>query len=325
MWQVLLGIIPRIRAFGTYVNGCLVLAILIGGCGADYNALQIIQQNTDAGKILQNIAGTGEQLVAAGRIDLHRSYQMPDKVTIDVWVLLAKGGAKAKNLPDGRSPQARGTVVVLHGLTESKALFPYFGVAERLRTRGYDVVLLDLRAHGRSGGKYITYGAIEKTDVKTVVDKLIAEGEIHQPIYAFGATLGGATAIQYAGIDPRCKGVMAMTPYKDARSIARSRLPLLRSDDFDAALQRASQLAKFDPDEASSVKVARELTNTPLLLVHGILDLTVPSEHSQAIFDAAAGPKKLILKPILDFALIEDWIAEKIDSLATEGLGNDQK
>ncbi len=290
-----------------------LLIALCAGCGSvEDNARQIIEYNTDRGKVAQSILGTGEHLVSAGSIDLHRRYKAPDGVQIDVWVL------KAEQVEEGKS--SRGTIVILHGLTESKANFPYFKAGKVLARKGYDVVLPDLRAHGRSGGRYVTYGAKEKHDVKAVVDGLLGEGEIAEPIYVFGASLGATTAIQYAAIDPRCKGVMAMTAYKDARSIARGRLPFVSAEDFKAAMEKAGQMAKFDPDEASSVKAAAKLTNTPLLLVHGILDLTVPGEHGEAIFKAAGGPKKLILKPIFEFAVIEDWIADQMDSLVTKGL-----
>lgn len=294
------------------ISTVVLIGTLCAGCTVEDNARQIIEYNTDAGKVMENIRGTGEQLVRAGSIDLHRRYKAPDGVEIDVWVLKAEQVEEAKS--------SRGTIVILHGLTESKASFPYFNAGKVLARKGYDVVLSDLRAHGRSGGRYVTYGAKEKYDVKAVVDGLLGEGEIAEPIYVFGATLGAATAIQYAAIDPRCKGVMAMTAYKDARSIARGRLPFVSAEDFKAAMEKAGQMAKFDPDEASSVKAAAKLTNTPLLLVYGILDLTVPGEHGEAIFKAAGGPKKLILKPLLDWAIMGDWIADRVEELATKGL-----
>ena len=289
-----------------------LLIALCAGCTVEDNARRIIEYNTEGGEVAQRILGTGEHLVQTKKIDLHRRYKAPDGVEIDVWVPKAYRGADTP---------ARGSVVILHGLYEHKADFPYDGVAKRLARKGFNVVRPDLRAHGRSGGKYVTYGAKEKHDIKAVVDGLLSEGDIHEPIYVFGNELGAATAIQYAVIDPRCKGVMAMTAYKDARSLARRWLSALLSDeDFEAALERAGQIAGFDPDETSSVKAASKLTDTPLLLVHGILDLTVPTEHAEAIFRAASGPKKLIPKPILDWTIMEDWIADRMEELATKGL-----
>ena len=296
------------------LTGCVLVAMLGAGCSTDARATRIVEHKPGTGKLAQDILGTGDQLVKSGRIDLHRRVESFDKTEIDTWVLRANRNTEK---------QGRGTAVILHRLYEHKADFPYFGAAERLARKGFDAVLIDLRSHGRSGGKYVTYGGNEKLDIKAVVDELLRDGEIHEPIYVFGVELGAATAIQYAAIDPRCKGVIAMTAFTDARTVARSRLPLLSPEDFEEALEAAGKLANFDPDEASSVKAAAKLDKTPLLLVYGILDLTVPSEHGKIIYEAAAGPKKLVLKPILDFAIIEDWIADRVEELATKGLAED--
>ena len=302
-----------------FLTPLLVIALLLTGCGAEQHARLLVERNTTPGKIREDMTGTGDQLIKDGKIDLHRVCEMSDKVGIDVWIINAKD-------PTGGRPADKplGTVIALHRLEESKANWPFLGAGQRLARMGYDVVLPDLRAHGRSGGKYVTHGAKEKDDVKAVVDALLAEGKIHEPIYAFGVTLGAVTAIQYAAVDPRCKGVMAMTPYKDFRSWARRELMMLSDQDFEKSLREAGELADFDPEQASAVKAAGNVT-APMFLVHGMIDLTVPSEHSQAIYDAAAGPKKLQLitpgpEQFALFAVMEDWVADKMNMVATGGL-----
>ncbi len=302
---------------GKTVLVCVGIAVGSAGCGSDYHARQIVERNTDPGRIFQNITGTGELLINAGRIDYHQNLLMPDETKIDVWAI------HSKLLTDQKA--SKGTVVVLHGRDESKASFPYFGVAQVLSRKGYDVILMDLRAHGRSSDRYVTYGAKEKHDVKAVVDILLREQVVRPPLYAFGATLGAATAIQYAAIDPRCEGVFAMAPYQDLRNIARYETQnRLNDEQFEQLMTQIAKIADFDPEEASAVEAARQV-KVPLLLAHGLLDLTVPLAHSEAIRDAAGGPKKLLVitpgpEQIAMFTIMEDWIAEKIDMLAQTGL-----
>lgn len=304
------------RRIAPLVLAAAFLACCVG-CEKDFYARQIIAHNTDSGKLLLDLTGSPEKLKEQNRIDLHQRVTSADGTEIDVWVINAKP-ADASRHP--------GTALLLHGLTESKA--NYLRAGGRLAKMGYDVVLPDLRAHGESGGKYVTYGALEKHDVKAVMDSLIGAGRVQPNVYVFGATLGAATAIQYAAIDPRCKGVVALTPYKDAASMGRRTIaltaPTMSNRDFEEVLNRAGELGGFNPHEASSEMAAMSLT-CPLLLVHGLLDMSVPLEHSEAIFAAAAGPKKLLVvtpgpEQVALAVVLDSWIAEKLNYVATTGL-----
>jgi pimeloyl-ACP methyl ester carboxylesterase len=290
---------------------------LCAGCRSDYYARKLIEHDTTYGKVGLTLTGTAEQLTQQKRIDLHRRIEGADKTPIDVWVIRGRQGV------EGGSPA--GTVVLIHGLLDSKAT--YLPLGQRLSGMGYDVVLPDLRAHGLSGGSYVTYGALEKRDIKAVMDSLLGAGEVRPPVYAFGVSLGAAVAIQYAAMEPRCKGVMAMAPYKDAGSITRRMIaflaPMMSNADFQQTLDRAGKIARFDPNDASALQAIGKL-NCPILLVHGLLDTTVPVEHSQALYDAAREPKQLIIVPWAGHASLllarEAWIAEQIDTLAKTGL-----
>jgi len=307
----------------------IVLIVLVGGifaaclgCKPDYYAHRLIEPDTRYGKLALDVRDPGEKLVEKKKIDLARVFEMPDKVKIDVWAIYAK---PPKDLKDPKTFKPHGTVVLIHGLCDSKA--SYLSLGQRLANMGYDVVLPDLRCHGNSTGKYITYGAKEKEDIKAVVDQLMSEKLLHTPIYAFGMSMGAAVAIQYAAIEPRCRGVMAMAPFKDARTITRRNIamlaPLMSNSDFEAILARAGKIADFNPNDASPVNAVKNL-HAPILLVHGLLDTTVPVDHSQAIYAAASEPKQIIIVPWGGHATLllarEAWIAEQINFIATTGL-----
>lgn len=296
---------------------CLVLGLTAcTGCPRREYAKALVARDVGSSGLMLMITGTGEQLIKAGRIDLARKFKMPDKTDIDVWLIKARPAEIRENL---KAP--RGTVLVLHEKNRSKA--SYLGLGELLAKKGFDVVLPDLRGHGRSGGKYITYGVREKLDVKAVLDQLLREGTIHAPIYVFGVSLGGAVAVQYAAIAPACKGVLAMSPYRDARAPCRRAMtlmaPLTSIEDFEATLALAGKMAKFDPADASTVKAAGKL-RCPIHLVHGLIDLSVPLEDSQAVYDAAGEPKKLTVilphEQLIVAAIQDAWVADRIDELA---------
>jgi len=294
---------------------CLALPLLAllaatGGCrnGGDVETYSrmIICPNTSPGRLGLALAGTPEQLIAAGRISAHRRVRVADGVELDTWII------------SPRSEPQRGTVVILHGLADSKA--SYLGLGERLAKMGYGIVLPDLRAHGQSGGQHVTFGALEKRDVKRLVDNLVAAGDARKPLYVIGISMGAAIAVRYAALDNCCRGVVAVAPYKDARDVVRRMVPLMGQATYEAVWARAAQTAGFDPNDTSTTAAAAKL-KCPLVVVHGRLDNIVPYDQGQAVYEAAPQPKRMYTVPLAGHSTIllgrEAWLAEQIAGLET--------
>ena len=306
---------------------CIFLAAVIGpammllaGCDAmiDHDARKIIEPASMPAKLVQQTLYKDSELLARGRITLHESLAVWDGTRIDYWVIRHR-----RSVPTAGSPgTARGSVVLIHPLLTSKHWFLPLG--EILADSGFDVVLIDLRAHGQSGGQYVTWGAKEKRDIKSVMDNLVARGVVSDRIYACGASLGGCVAIQYAAIEPRCRGVLSICPPAGASEVAGLILPLHRGPGLQARIGRAAAIAGFDVADASAVSAAAKL-NCSLLLAHGYWDFIVPYSHSEAIFNAAAQPKKLIpckWSSHMTIQVYQDqWIAQQIEDLVMMGQG----
>ena len=258
---------------------------LTAGCSTEQYAKLLVQPDTSFGRTRYFLAPSGEDLVKAKTISAARRYKMPGKVDIDVWVIKAKA-----------ETPSRGAVLVLHDLSDSKA--GYLPLAKALSQKGFDIVLSDFRAHGRSTGKYVTYGAKEKEDLKRVVDGLLAEKLVSETVYVFGAGMGASVAIQYAAIDSRVKGVMAVAACRDFRSFAKRLHLLMDPIDFDKLLARAGQIAKFKPNDVSALDDIGKL-RCPVLLMHGKLDRKAPYTDSEALYEAANNPKELMLIEVL--------------------------
>lgn len=278
------------------------------GVGGTFGAKQLIEPQSESGRALLKLTGGSKWLIKRGRIDAHRRISATDGTHMDVWVIKARVGK-------GTAPLGA-TALVIHSLTTSKAWFLSLG--EDLARAGWDVVLPDLRAHGDSGGKYMTWGAIEKYDMKEIVDALIAEQLIAPRIYALGGSVGGCVAVQYAAIDTRCEGVMALAPPTGIRGGAKLLSPFSTEEAVDSAVSRAGAMAGFDPENASAVVAAARL-KCPLILVHGRLDVVVPYQHSRNIYNAAWEPKKLIRLWFADHNGVQvgrnKWIVKKMQLL----------
>lgn len=281
--------------------------------GCDDNDNRNLQVGTSAqNNIVMELAGEGDKLVVQKKLEAAGEITAADGVKIAYWSIDAQGKSK-------------GTVIVLHGLGESKA--NYMGMGKKLSKDGYDVVLVDLRHHGDSGGKYITCGAKEKDDVKAIMDKLVADKKIAEPFYVFGVNYGAVTGILYAEIDPRVKGVAAIGPWQDTVTKFKRDLGLFASqEDLNKALDEAKKNADFDPRGTSALESARHLT-CPLYLIHGTADLIVPVADSEAIYAVANEPKeiKVVLAGSPEQILIgmdyDGWLAQQVEKTANGEVG----
>jgi len=295
---------------GVYLSW--LLAGLVGG-EADHAARGLLVHSRMPGTLrLWRMGGAGK-LLAKGKIDAHRRIPAADGEPLDVWVI----GARRAGSPQ----RCRGTVLLIHGLWDSKARM--YTAGARLAAEGYHVVLPDLRAHGRSGGELTTWGARETEDLAAVMAALTAEGLIAGPRQVVGFSMGGGIAVQYAATDPACRGVVALAPVGDTRAILRRLLrvqaPLTRGARVEAIVDRAGELGGFDVDATSAVAVAPRL-RCPIVILHGRLDRTVPPAHSQAIHAAAAGPKQLLHVPWAGHNSLlygrANWILAQVTALA---------
>jgi pimeloyl-ACP methyl ester carboxylesterase len=133
-------------------------------------------------------------------------------------------------------------------------------------------------------------GFYEKQDLARVLDSVEA-----RPIVLMGVSLGAAIALQAAADDARIDAVVAAESFSDLRTIATERAPFfLPPAVVQAAFEAAERQARFTID-AVSPELAAARIRVPVMLIHGALDVETPPAHSQRIFAALGGPKKLMI------------------------------
>ncbi len=212
----------------------------------------------------------------------------PPSATIASWVL------EPSELP------AKATILLLHGVRMDKlSLVP---MALALSDAGFRSVLVDLRGHGESTGRYLTYGAVESRDLGVVLDAL---GEDRPACTgAYGFSYGAAVAIELSARDERIGAVVSVAPFSSLREVTadyeRKYLPkplqLVPDAWFQDAVDAAGARADFDPDSATPVRSVTR-SSAHLLLVHGSADTQVPLRHSVAIARAAGDRAELVELP----------------------------
>jgi dipeptidyl aminopeptidase/acylaminoacyl peptidase len=189
-------------------------------------------------------------------------------------------------------------VVVLHGIADSRV--GSLGFAPMFLNEGYSALLPDSRAHGASGGRFVTYGLLEKYDVIAWTDWMKRTG-CHN-LYGLGESLGASILIQAAAVAPAFTAIVAESPYADLREIAEYRVRRMsRMPEFvaiplaKAVVTSAVLYAKWadglDLRQVSPVgAIAHE--STPILLIHGTKDFRTPVSNSQRL--ARANPRNLL-------------------------------
>ncbi len=191
----------------------------------------------------------------------------------------------------------RGTIFYLHGVGDNK--ISGLRLAKMFNTRNFNVLLYDSRAHGKSGGRFCTYGYYEKFDVAKAIDALAERKKISiGNIGLFGTSMGAAIAVQAAGIEPRIRAVVAEGCFTNLRTITVDyqrrllRMPwhFLRN----VAMKRSEYIAHFSHHDVSPLR-SLATVNVPILFIHGKSDVRVKYQYSEQLYAAARDPKELYL------------------------------
>ncbi|HXN26374.1 MAG TPA: alpha/beta hydrolase [Candidatus Acidoferrales bacterium] len=196
-------------------------------------------------------------------------------------------------------PSANGDWVLLfHGVSDNRT--GDLGHAEFLLRHGYSVVMMDSRAHGKSGGDMATYGWKERYDTVAITDALYASEKVRH-LLAHGVSMGAAIALQSAAVEPRIAAVSAEDPFASLREVSYDYAGLDVSPFIGKTLLRPASIfamravartGGFDPDAVSPQKAVAQRP-FPVLLICGANDHRIPCRHAEAIYDAATGPKEL--------------------------------
>lgn len=179
------------------------------------------------------------------------------------------------------SPASTRTVILLHGYAGS--MDPDIRHASSLHEAGFNILMFDFRAHGRSAGRLTSLGALERRDVHAAIDFARAKGSLS--IGLIGFSMGGRAAVLAAPYPPVVKAVISDgSPARLFTAVTRN----LQVRGIPPALSRllacmilvgASILTGVNLSSNDLLNKAANLAGTPVLFIHGGQDLyTTPAE-----------------------------------------------
>lgn len=148
-------------------------------------------------------------------------------------------------------------------------------LAKKLLALNMNIFIFDYRGYGRSEGEPSEDGLYR--DVVAAYDYLLTRSDVDsQHIILFGQSLGSAVAVDVA-TKRSCAALILEAPFTSASDVARSLMPWLP----------IHWVIKSKFDSISKIKTIR----TPVLIIHGTNDDTIPFELGKKLFITANEPK----------------------------------
>ncbi len=225
-------------------------------------------------------------------------------------------------------PGTKVTMIFCHGY-KSEAAFDFAAMYDFYRSLGYNLVYLNMRAHGKSGGKYIGFGVLDRFDVQSWAKK-VAELFPDTSIFLHGMSMGAASILQSADLelDPAVCGIIADCGFSSTNEVFRNlvgglyHLPATPFVDIFEAVNRMT--AGYGFTDADSVR-SMEKSRLPLAYICGDCDRYVPLDMAMRIYNACVQDKVLLIAEGAGHAASFMTENEKYRNLITEFINTHRK
>lgn len=194
---------------------------------------------------------------------------------------------------------ARRTVILAHGW-HGRWSRDFCGIAPFLHENHCNLLLIEQRCHGQSGGDLISYGIRERYDVHSWLCWLEKyHGGL--PVYLCGISMGAATVLMTTGlpIAGRVRGIIADSGYSSPRAIITETLEKtigkMAGPTVTAVNLNCKRREGFSFDDYTPLEAMEQNTEIPCLFVHGDNDTFVPWSMSVQNFHACKAPKEILI------------------------------
>lgn len=191
-------------------------------------------------------------------------------------------------------------LIVMHGY-RSSAKTDFSAALEFYRSQGFSILMPDQRAHGRSEGRYITYGTYEKVDCRDWVREMASRFP-DKKICLAGLSMGATTVLLTSCMElPACvTAVIAdcgfCCGYDEVKLTAKRISRHIPAFAVDIVNFMCRIFAGFDLRD-DNTQIALKKSKIPTIFIHGTRDAFVPCEMSLRNFDACRAPKEVLTVP----------------------------
>ena len=192
---------------------------------------------------------------------------------------------------------ANACVIFLHGVTNNKGVL--LKEANEFKKRGYNILLIDFRAHGLSEGKKSSFGFKESDEAEKAFQ--FAQQKGNKTIIVYGSSLGAAVAIKAAAekkIAPAA--IIADMPFASLQDHLKARARVLGFPSQPFAFLVTLWIGIENGYNGFSYQVdeSAKKINCPVLLQWGDKDMYVTKEEISSIYNnLETKEKKLAVYP----------------------------
>ncbi|WP_270567364.1 alpha/beta fold hydrolase [Enterococcus lactis] len=181
---------------------------------------------------------------------------------------------------------------------------------------GYNLLFVDSRATGNSGGDYVTYGQYESDDVLYWINQEVLERP-SQKILLYGGSMGAATMMSvlakdipvnvkgiiencgFASIDEQLRFTYSQTVVPALPPAIKNQLDIIGDQEHEDLFMGLLKQYYFDQemhlDPTAALPTIGMSGSLPKLIIHGTADDVVPVSNAQKLYELAGGYKDLLL------------------------------
>lgn len=216
--------------------------------------------------------------------------------------------------------------IVVHGYGGSGKLMS--DKSKYFYDMGYNVLIPDLRGHGKSEGDYIGMGWKDRLDIISWINFIIKENP-NAEIVLHGTSMGAATVLMTSGenLPSNVKAIVADCAYTSAWDEFSYQLETYLKVPSYYILNVTNMVTKlkagYSLKEASALESVKKAT-VPILFIHGDKDKFVPYSMMDKLYDATSSPKEKLtidggehansdlVSPFLYWLTVEDFLNQYV-------------
>ena len=205
-----------------------------------------------------------------------------------------------------RSCNNKNLVICFHGYT-SDGLNNFGALAKFYNRQGFNMLIVDNRAHGKSQGEYIGFGVLDRYDVVKWVDYAVSLFGGNVNIMLHGVSMGATTVLMASGLNlpPNVKSIVADCGFTSAydvfshilkRDYHIPKFPIMNITEI-----MAKRKAGYGYRDASTIDAVAS-TKIPILFIHGGKDDFVPVWMTEKNYESCNSEKELLIVKKADHA-----------------------